>query len=274
MSVAELSRTWARLRRSAWDPQVYRSAAVSGTGNLVGYLAVLILIGTASITIQAQIAVTRLVSAFKTERLWERHLPEIRIMNGRASSPDPQPFVSKREGFVFILDTSGDTIDLDPTYRQGILVTRTDLVYRRERGLLETRRYPLDQLPNLLLNQATVERVLEVAVRWGWVVVGLGSLVWLWIAQPLQVLFWSLVGLVVNAFSKRSLRYAAIYKVGIIALTPPLCFDVVKRLAGWRGPGFWCLSLLLYVGYLVWGILVQPRPVETVPLRKSALEVP
>ena len=65
-----------------------------------------------------------------------------------------------------------------------------------------------------------------------------------------------------NALSKRALRYGALFNLGVLALTVPTAFDVVVALTGARIPAQGLLSLALYLGYLIWGILSQPSTAE------------
>jgi len=201
------------------------------------------------------------VREFKETRYWEKNFPEIRITDGKVSSPVEQPFTFEEDDFVFILDTRDATKELDLSYRNGILLTRTDLIYRSRPG--ETRHYSLEKFPNLILNQATVERFLQLIRNWTWVVTAFFLTIWFWIAKLIQVLFWSLLSLVVNAITKRSLPYRALFNIGVLALTVPFAFDLVKDTLGLRAPGLGWISLALYVGYLIWGILVQSKPVQS-----------
>jgi hypothetical protein len=134
------------------------------------------------------------------------------------------------------------TTRLDEQATAGILVTEREIVVRQRRRAHETRTYALDEFPDMVLNQQTIEVWLSALVAWGWIVVAVGLTLWLWIAKLFQVLFWSLLGLAVNAISGRSLRYGAIVNIGILALT---------------------VSLAMYLSYYTWGILVQPKPTET-----------
>jgi hypothetical protein len=252
---------WSRMWRSAWCAEAYRDAASRSVGSAFGYLAVLIAIAAAVTALVSQVRVGQAVAMFKAQRLWEAYLPEIRLTDGTVSSPVEQPFVRELDGTVLILDTTGQTTELDPQYEQGLLITEREIVLRRGRGVTqETRRYTLDRLPDLVLNQATAERFLDQVKAWTWVVVGLGMLIWLWIAKPVQVLVWSLLGVVVNAVAKRRLSYRAIFNVGVLALTVPLVFGLVRTGFGWISPWLWWLSLGLCAAYVVWGVLAQPEP--------------
>jgi len=249
---------WARLWGSAWSADAYHDAAAGRVGRMLGYLALLITLATALITMRTHVA---MVEALELAKPWVKaHVPEIHIAKGTASSPVAQPYVFEEKGVGFVLDTTGATTDLDPKYPRGVLLTKTELVYRR--SAIETRRYALAQLPDMVINEATIGRALDLAKSWLWLAIAVGVFLWLWMAKLLQVLCWSLLGLLVNALGKRSLRYGALWNIGILALTVPMAFDVVLVLTGARIPAQGLLSLALYLGYLVWGILSQPSSAE------------
>lgn len=255
---------WNRLWRSAWDGQVYQEAAAGRVGGSLGYLTLLVLLATVVTTFQVQTAFSRSVWQFKQSKQWEKNLPEIQLTQGKVSSPVQQPYRLEQEGFVFILDTTGAITDLDPKYQEGILLTKTDLTYRRQRGVQETRRISLEGLPDFTLNQSTVEQLLDRIRAWVWLVAAVVLFLWWWTVKLLKVLFWSLLGLLVSAVSKRSLSYRAIFNIGVLALTISLAFDLITGGLGLRAQGLGFISLALYVGYLIWGILVQPKPTEAI----------
>ena len=263
--MAQPFRVGSGLWRSAYSAEAYREIAAGGMGRAFGYLAVLIALATAVFTVAAQIGISRAVAEFKSSRLWEQNLPEIRLAGGKVSSPAQQPYVKEIKGTLFVLDTTGTTTDLDPKYEQGVLVTQSEVVVRRFRSIRETRRYALDQVSDMVLNQANIERILERVGQWAWLAVGIAVLIWLWIAKLIQVLFWSLLSLSVNAIAKRSLSYGTLFRIGVLALTVPLAYDVLVAVLGWTRAFSGLIALALYLGYLIWGILAQPEPAQAAP---------
>lgn len=239
---------------SAGSPEAYRDAASGGAGRMTGYLALLIAAATLVVTAQAQVAA---VAGLKQAGPWlKQRVPEIRIASGQASSPAAQPYVVEEESFGFVVDTTGATQDLDPKYTQGLLLTKTELIVRKSK--VETRRYSLERMPDTVINAQAIDAIITTVKTWLWVAVAIGVFVGLWVMKLLQVVCWSVFGLLIKTITNRPLPYRALWNIGIYALTVPLAFDLVKGLFGWRMPGLGLLSLSLYAGYFVWGILVQP----------------
>ena len=264
--MARRFRVWQRLWRSAYSAEAYRDVAGDRVPSLIGYLAVLITLVTVLSTMAAQIRISRLLDEFKPWLI--ESVPELRIQEGRVSSPVDQPYVWEMEAFGFVLDTTGATTELDPAYDEGVLLTETELIYRRSQ--FETRRYDVSEFPDVELNAQTWDQWIGAIKSWLWVPVAISTFLWLWVAKFLQVLFWSLLGLLAAAVTKRPLRYPALLNIGIYALTVPMVFELVAGGLGWLGGVAGLLSLVLYAAYLGWGIFVQPM----VPATPSTQEAP
>lgn len=229
----------------------YRDAATTGTGRMLGYAAILITAMTVVVTVKSHLA---LVQALEQAKPWVRaHVPEITIQDGKVSSPVPQPYIQQGEEFTFILDTTGQTTALEAP--RGMLLTATELIYRK--SAVETRRYSLAQIKALTITPPIVEAWMAMAQQWLWVAVGVAAFAGLWIAKLAQVLFWSLLGLLVRAVFKRAVSYRGLFNVGVYALTVPMVLEAALVLAGIRVPGL--LILAVYLGYLSWGVSVQPE---------------
>ncbi|GEM_PF-6654848 len=236
----------------------YRDAAGWSLGQTVGYAAALIALATAVITVKSHLG---LVQGLERSKPWVRaHVPEIRIQDGQVTSPAPQPYVQTGKDFQFVLDTTGQVTALEAPH--GLLVTADELVYKK--SAVETRRYSLAQVKELLITPAVVEQWLTMAQHWLWVAVAMAVFVGLWIAKLLQVFFWSLLGLLVRAVFKRKISYRGLLRVGAYALTVPMLMETTLFLAGVPASGW--LMLAAYLGVLAWGVSVQ-MPAETTTTR-------
>lgn len=248
---------WSLLWKSPFSLEAWQDVGPGSFSRMWRYLALLISLAAIIVTIIVQVGMLRVVGNFKQQRWWERNLPDMRIANGQVTSSATQPYVREFDDFVFVLDTTGATGDLDPKYRNGILVKKQEVIIRRQRGAEEIRRFSLSEVPDFELNQASVEELLNRVLSWLWLVVLLGYMVWLWVAKPLQVLFWSLPLLIVNAVSGKRLPYKSLFNLGIYALTVPLIWDLIGMVAAPNQPWWGWVSVGIYVGYWSWGLLQQ-----------------
>lgn len=233
----------------------YRDAAGWSLGRTFGYAAILISVMTVIVTVKSHVA---LVQGLEQAKPWVRaHVPEIRIQDGKASSPVPQPYIQQGEEITFILDTTGQTTALEAP--RGLLLTATELIYKK--SAVETRRYSLAQIKALTITPPLVEAWMATAQKWLWVAVGLAAFAGLWIVSLVRVLFWSLLGLLVRAVFKRAVSYRGLFNVGVYALTGPMVLEAVPyMLAGIKVPGL--LFLAVYLGYVAWGVSVQPEQMQ------------
>ncbi len=247
---------WGLLRGAAGDRAAYRDAAAGRPGQLLGYLVLLITVATVGVTVKVHRAVSQ---GLEEAGPWlKANMPDIRIANGVVSSPVAQPYVWEQEEFVFILDTTGETTALDLRYPRGILLTQTSLLYRKSPR--ESREYSLREVKAFELDDAAIDRFIAAGRRWLWIFFAVA--IWLanLVMRTLQALAWTLLGVAVNAVSRRGLRYAALFNLGVLALTVPIVFDLAMVLGGVQARGARLVSAGLYAGYLVWGILAQPEP--------------
>jgi hypothetical protein len=225
---------------------------------MLGYLALLALLAAAVTTANVSMHISRGITQFKATRWWDNNLPEIAIAGGKASSPVAQPYRKDFGDTVFILDTTGQTTGVEPGAPNTVLVTETQFLLRQSRRG-QTRVHDLNKFPDMVLNQANIEAWLDGVTRWLWAAIAVALFCWLWVMKLFQVLFWSILGLIVNAVSGRRLRYGALFNIGLLALTVPWIFDLVVLFAGTRARITNWVSFSLYIGYLVWGILAQPK---------------
>ena len=251
---------WALLWRSPWSADAYRDVAAGGVGRIFGYLALLIAIVALITSVRVHTAVSGFAQSFRELKPWEANLPEIQIREGRATTLPARPYVFQNEDVMIVIDTTGETTELDPQYREGFLLTETELILRMGPGPGETRRLPFAGVPDLTLNQTTVERAIQIISPWTWLGVAVAMTIWLWIVKLMQVLVWTPVSMVVNAVSRRALRYGALWNLGIYALTVHTVFDLFKDSVGRQSWALVLFSLALYSGYLIWAVLVQPVP--------------
>jgi hypothetical protein len=74
------------------------------------------------------------------------------------------------------------------------------------------------------------------------------------ITKPLQIIFFSLVGLIINVILKAGISYGQIFNVCTYALVPPTTFIVILGLSRLDLPGSWFLFGAIYVLYIFLGL--------------------
>lgn len=187
----------------------------------------------------------------------QNNLPEITVTNGEANSPVAQPFKVAGEKFVFILDTSGATTDIDAGYPAGILVTKKQVILKE--SAFQKREYDLAQLSGLTLNKETIAALKRTADLFAIPLIVLGLLSYFFLAKLTQVLFFSLISLIVNAAGGIGLSYRSLFVIGSYALTPAVLLGALVGLIGKPLPLFAVLYLSLYLVYLIVGVLQSKK---------------
>lgn len=245
-----------RFKASFWKKEAYKEVTTQRVGTMIVYLAILISVMTVLVTIRSHFAIGKLVEDFYLSDVWRTNqIPEVDIRDGHASSAVAQPYILQDEDFIFILDTTGQTQELDPDYEQGVLVTETEMIYRRSK--FEMRRYDLSEFPDFSLNRQSIEKWISDFRAWAWLIIAVSMFIFLWVAKALQLLFGALIGLLVCAITKRSLAFRSLINISILALTPPLVFDLLKDSFNLFSPWFSWLSVGIFAGYVTWGVLAQ-----------------
>jgi hypothetical protein len=199
-------------------------------------------------------------------------LPVITIRDGVASFDKPSPYILKDEKTgkdMIIFDESGQYTSLENTDAQ-ILVTDSKLIYIKDK--FETREYSFSKISHFSLTH-------EMILSWASWAKFLSIFLYLFIVpcmflyRAVQVLLYSLAGLIFQAILGTGYSYQTIYRLTILAITPAF---VINKLFGYfdidfTGWSFLCMAISL--GYLFFGmkankedgIVEQVQPGTTLP---------
>jgi hypothetical protein len=195
----------------------------------------------------------RILSGFDAEvkgAVESGEFPVITIRSGVANVEAPQPLILLDEqGQFFALDTSGRYTDIDPDrYREGILLTRTELIVLDRSGqrqslrlaelneLFDTNPIVIDD--NFVLN--AWDRFSLIAV----ILAGISLLVWhlfirVFVIAFVGLLIWGSVSVLRN-----QTNYASIMVVGLYAVVPALYLHYLLDRTGLTLPGFQTIILM------------------------------
>lgn len=248
-----------QLFRSVSSPQFYQELATRRFSEGMKYFSLLILFVTLVLSTRFSVEALKGLSEFET---WSKtHLPEIVIEKGVVSVNAPQPWRKEEGHLAVIIDTTGQTRDIDDAYAQGVLLTRDKLILKR--GPYETRRYDLSKIESFRLNARTVERLRRIGQ---WILPPLLTLflfVYFWLGRFSQIVVFSAISLLTNWFAKKNLSYGALLTIGMYAITPPLLLFSGIALLGIQMRLFDMIYLSSYAALLVTAVLQShPRKEE------------
>ncbi len=238
------------LWRSVTSFRFYKEIAFQRVSKSVGYFFLFILLITLVLSMKRSTALIQGIDEVSKE-LGDR-LPEIRIENGVVSIDAQEPFTIEEKDFIFIIDTTGKITTIDPSYKQGILLTKNKLIHRQSE--IETREYDLSKIKSFTLNKEATEKWKKVLSRFAFPFTVIFFFPYYIVAKLIHILLFSLIALIVNTATKANLKYENLFNISLFALTPPVLLATIFNLAGFPFPLFRLLYIVVYLIFLTGGI--------------------
>ncbi len=238
------------LWRSTTNFRFYKEVAFQKVSKSIGYFFLFILLITLILSMKFSTALIQGMGEVSKE-LGDR-LPEIRIENGVVSTDVQEPFVIEEKNFIFIIDTTEKTTTIDPSYKQGILLTKNKLIHKQSE--IETRAYDLSKIKSFTLNKEAMERWKETFSRFALPILLVSLFPYFILVKLIQILLFSLIALIMNTVTKANLKYENLFNISLFALTPPVLLATIFNLAGLKVPLFGLLYVAIYIIFLIGGI--------------------
>jgi len=221
----------------------------------------LILLFIASILIS--LGVSRKVGEFVNETGdWAiMNLPVIIITDGIVSVDAQMPFEIKKENFEIIIDTTGQTISIDESVKQGLLLTKHKLIYKQSET--QTNAYELSKIKTLILDKDTINRWKKNAFRVSFPLIFIACFIYYAITKTIQILLFSLLPFMISGAKNLELKYPQVFKISAFGLTLPFILAAVVEAFLIKVRFFFILFILIYAVYVVKGALAcQSKKVE------------
>lgn len=201
-----------------------------------------------------------------------KDFPEIRVEKGKLISPKEKFIQEFADSHFFIIDPQGEISD----YLEGeaFILLKDRVIFRG----VETEIFPLSEIGdfNLKFNQQktlalefngrTFELTAEKIKFWRnrlipiiFPFLFIFTFISFFIEKTIRILFFSLISLIVNKIKKLNLSYSNLLNIGIFALIPPLIFETIIKLPGLKIPYFGIIYSILYLAFLIIGLLKSKR---------------
>ena len=238
------------LWRSVTSFRFYKEVASQKVSKSIGYFFLFIFLITLVLSMKRSTALIQGMDEVSKE-LRDR-LPEIRIEDGTVSTDAQEPFIIEEKDFIFIIDTTEKITTVDPSYKQGILLTRNKLIHRQSE--IETREYDLSKIKSFTVNREAMERWRKASSRFAFPFLVAILFPYYIVVKLIHILLFSLVALIVNAVTKANLKYENLFNISLFALTPPVLLATIFTLVGFRIPFFGLLYVAIYIFFLIRGI--------------------
>ena len=250
------------LWRSVTNFRFYKEIAFQRISKSIGYFFLFIFLITLVLSMKFSTVLIQGMGEVSKE-LGDR-LPEIRIENGVVSTDVQEPFVIEEKDFIFIIDTTGKKTTIDPSYKQGMLLTKNKLIHKQSE--IETREYDLSKIKSFTVNKEATERWRKALSRFAFPILLISLFPYFVGVKLIQILLFSLIALIVNTATKASLKYENLFNISLFALTPPVLLATIFNLAGLKVPLFGLLYVAIYIVFLIGGIRsCKGRIIESTP---------
>lgn len=185
-------------------------------------------------------------------------IPEIRIVNGEASTPESRPYLindpETGEPF-FLIDTTGATTSLDgvPESVKG-LVTKTEVIIMKSE--FETRTFDFSSIDDFTLTGEKIENWAGILKKVLIPVILPFAVFGSYVFRILQALFYSLFALMFAAILGASgrLTYGAMLRVTVMAMSPAIILQTIFGIFSISLPVAWLLYFVLSMAFLFFGI--------------------
>lgn len=233
--------------RSCTDFKFYKEIFYQPFGKTVRYLVILVVLVTVLLGIRYSI----IFSNFSKKGMqWvEKNAPYIEITDGIVAADVKQPFITEEEGFLMIIDTTGETKGIDSNYKTGVLLTKNKLIVKQDE--VRTQEFDLSKVKSFQLDKETLSRWRKVFIIGIIPIMIIMQFGYAFIAKIVQAL---VAGLAVLIFKPR-LQYSNILNVCVYALTPPTLLAVLIVLIAPKPLLFFPIIYLgMYIAFIVGGI--------------------
>ena len=241
--------------------EFYQTVVQQAFARSLRYLVVLIL-GT-SIILSGRYAF--LVSQVLEElEAWAwKNLPEIQIEKGEVQTPSqPWRYEADRH-FIAILDATGHTQEVPSQFSQGLLLTRHQLILKREP--FDSQSYDLSNIESFRLNAEIIHKFRQRGIWFFWPLLLAGFFGYFLVEKFSQIILFSAVSLMTCWISGRALSYRSLLNIGIYAMTLPFLLTAGVIFFGPPPSLFGVFFVAIYGALLVTAVLHGVPPREAAP---------
>lgn len=235
--------------RSCFDLEFFKSIKDQKIISSLGYLALFNLFVAIILSTAINFYLHGILS--KAQAMIDQDFPTITVKKGIVSCAAKQPYVVEAEGTCFILDTTLTSAPIQNTQGKAFVLIGKNFAAFRDEGQIETKIYDLSGIDDLTLTKELAKKIVTILY---WIIaplimffVALG----LFLLRLLQILFFSLLGLIFNKALKANLNYQNIFNLCTFAITGPILISLIVDLSGLQEK----LPSILYF-YLVYAVIL------------------
>ncbi len=186
-----------------------------------------------------------------------RQVPEIKITKGKISIDKPMPYIIKdpdKSAPLIIIDTTGKIMSLDGS-PATMLITESKIIMKK--SSVETRTFSLSELDGFCLDRSMVYKFLDIINEWLAVAAFPFALMFSFLCRMIQVLFYSVFGLLFAGIFKNGMKYKTLVRLSAISITPAVLIGTVRDYLHISVPYWSWISFLIAMSYLFFAVKVS-----------------
>ncbi len=194
-------------------------------------------------------------------------IPEITIEQGKVSTNVPQPhYIRASDGIVAVIDTTGQIRSLRDT-EAPLLLTEDELIVRKNEH--QTQTVDLSEIESFYLDRHLAADWAKIIGNWAFVVMYPFCFIGSFAYRVVQVLFYSLFGLLLVKSMRARLHYPAILSLTAVAIIPAIFLKTAFIHLELTFPFSWLLLFAVAMACLAAAIKAN-APSDTLPLPDEA----
>lgn len=232
------------LIRSSTDFRFYKEIFSQPFGKTLRYLLLLAVFVTLILGIRYGVGLNK----FSKDTLkWiEENAPYVEITEGVVKADVEQPYIVEGKDFVMIIDTTGQTEEIDGKYKAGVLLTKGKLIVKHDE--IRTQEFDLGKVKSFKLDKTAFGKLRRFFV---FVLIPFMIVMQFFYFIVAKIIQGLLAGLAVLIF-KPGVRYSNILNLCIYALTPVTLLSLIVTLVSPRPiPFFWLIYLGMYTTFVI-----------------------
>lgn len=195
--------------------------------------------------------------------------PDFEIIDGKFICNSEMPFISKMaDNSVIHIDTENPITDeILNEYESGFFISEDKILVKK--NAIETRSYNLKDIKGFDINKYKILDIAQKFIIPIIIVVFIFGVLLIYIGKLLGVLFFSLIGLLINLIIKYKLTYSEILKISIYAIILPTFVDNLISLFSFNIPYFFVIYYSISIFYFVRFVLkYEKAEIKEVELEK------
>jgi hypothetical protein len=234
---------------SFYSKSLYRDVAKNWKGVAFSYLLLLLALTWVPVMMHFHNSLSDGISREAPQIV--NQIPKITITKGEVSIDAPVPYsiIDPQSGEqIAAIDTSGQITSIDQT-KAIVLLTKKNLIVRQQhRG--ETRIFDLSAIQSLTLDRDSVMSWLQAFKKWFALIAYPFALGASFAYRIIQVLIYALIGMLFASILKTTPDYTALVRLSVIAITPVVLLNTLRKLLDVPVPMTWLISFVIAMGYL------------------------